>query len=188
MRQNIVDPRTHTTHQQVQRNDYGKSILPEETSIQYYSSETSEKSKNYSNSDPMEDVVKVFVRIKPSKENYRVEDEPYVKIVNDTGLILSHPNKEQPKNFAFEKIFDEEATQEEVFHKSTAPLLKHALMGYNGTVFVYGQTGTGKTHTMGILSKLSYNSKGIIPLTLKYLFDYFNEVDTHYKDQYKWYI
>lgn len=182
-----MDSGTRRTSLHMQKNDHAKSILPEDTSIQYYSSDACDKSKNYEDGDQKEDVVKVFVRIKPSKgKKYRAVDESCVKIVNDNGLMLLQPNKEQYKNFAFEKVFDGEASQEEVFHRSTAPLLKHALMGYNGTVFVYGQTGTGKTHTMGILSKLSYNSKGIIPLTMKYLFNYFNEVDTHYKDQYKW--
>jgi kinesin family protein 5 len=37
------------------------------------------------------------------------------------------------------------------------------LNGYNGTYFVYGQTGTGKTYTMGVLDSIDVNSRGIIP-------------------------
>ena len=38
-----------------------------------------------------------------------------------------------------------------------------ALDGLNGTVFVYGQTGTGKTHSMGVLNQIDESSKGIVP-------------------------
>lgn len=180
--------RLRATHV-LQGNNPNKSILPQDTSIQYYSSTASEESKSPGVVEN-DDVVKVFVRIKPQLEtNHRqTEEESSVKLLADNKMSIYYPNKEAFKNFAFEKIFTDKASQEDVFHRSTAPLLKHALMGYNATVFVYGQTGTGKTHTMGILSKLSKSSHGIIPLTLKYLFNYFGEVDTHYKEQYKWYI
>lgn len=38
------------------------------------------------------------------------------------------------------------------------------LDGYNGTIFAYGQTGCGKTHTM-MGSNENDESKGIIPRT-----------------------
>lgn len=41
--------------------------------------------------------------------------------------------------------------------------------GGNGLLFVYGHTGTGKTHTMGLLDEISINSEGLIPETFKYL-------------------
>jgi kinesin family protein 5 len=40
---------------------------------------------------------------------------------------------------------------------------------------VYGQTGTGKTHTMGITDKINSYSEGVVPNTIKYLFDYIGE-------------
>lgn len=42
--------------------------------------------------------------------------------------------------------------------------------GGNGLVFVYGNTGTGKTYTMGLLDSLDEHSKGIVPDTLRYIF------------------
>ena len=50
------------------------------------------------------------------------------------------------------------------------PLVQNVLQGYNGTYFVYGQTGTGKTHTMGVLSQISKTTPGIIPKSLDYIF------------------
>lgn len=57
-----------------------------------------------------------------------------------------------------------------------APIVKEVLLGYSCTVFAYGQTGTGKTHTMegsrmDECSSISDNpDAGIIPRTLDHLF------------------
>merc|ERR1719223_1255768 len=52
-----------------------------------------------------------------------------------------------PSTFAFDSIFDEHSTQEDVFAECVA-LVAAAIDGFNVTVFAYGQTGAGKTHTM----------------------------------------
>lgn len=38
--------------------------------------------------------------------------------------------------------------QDEVYEKTTKSLVKDILVGFNATVFAYGATGSGKTHTM----------------------------------------
>jgi Tfp pilus assembly pilus retraction ATPase PilT len=43
------------------------------------------------------------------------------------------------------------------------PAVKEVLSGVNGTIMAYGQTGTGKTHTMGMLDLLDETSSGIVP-------------------------
>jgi kinesin family protein 5 len=49
------------------------------------------------------------------------------------------------------QVFEEFATQEEVFQHAVAPVPAKLLKGYNCTVIAYGQTGSGKTHTiMGV--------------------------------------
>jgi kinesin family member 5 len=48
----------------------------------------------------------------------------------------------------FLQIFEEYATQEEVFEHAFADIPIALLEGYNSTCIAYGQTGTGKTHTM----------------------------------------
>jgi kinesin family protein 6/9 len=60
-------------------------------------------------------------------------------------------------------------------HMTLMSFLISALEGYNGTIFAYGQTGSGKTFTItGGVEK--YSDRGIIPRTLSYLFNYFQEV------------
>ena len=53
-------------------------------------------------------------------------------------------------------MFDELSTQQEVYEQSSFSLVENVLNGYNGTIFAYGQTGCGKTHTMlGVTTTLS---------------------------------
>lgn len=76
------------------------------------------------------------------------------------------------KTFRFNKIYNENCTQTQIFEETAIPLIDHCLEGYHGVYFAYGQTGTGKTHTMGIKNSITAYSDGIIPMTLRYLFDY----------------
>lgn len=41
-------------------------------------------------------------------------------------------------------------------------LLQSVLDGYNGTVMAYGQTGTGKTYTLGLLGEEDTAARGIM--------------------------
>lgn len=53
--------------------------------------------------------------------------------------------------------------------------LDSVLAGYNGTIFAYGQTGTGKTFTITGGAE-RYSDRGIIPRTLSYLYECTNKV------------
>ena len=55
---------------------------------------------------------------------------------------------ENVKNFAFDNVFNESSQQETVYSKTAYSLVENVLLGYNGTIFAYGQTGCGKTHSM----------------------------------------
>lgn len=48
----------------------------------------------------------------------------------------------------FSSVFNDEATNEEVFESCMKPLVTSVMNGYNCSVFVYGATGAGKTFTM----------------------------------------
>ena len=48
-------------------------------------------------------------------------------------------------------------------HEVAAPIVDAVLKGYNGTVFAYGQTGTGKTHTLGARGYDDPAVRGIMP-------------------------
>ena len=54
----------------------------------------------------------------------------------------------QEIKFVFDKLFDEDATQEDVYEDTTSSLIDSVIEGYNSTVFAYGATGCGKTYTI----------------------------------------
>lgn len=45
--------------------------------------------------------------------------------------------------FSFHKFFDEDSTQEKIYHNSVCPLIPLMLQGQNASVFAYGPTGAG---------------------------------------------
>ncbi|XP_054855504.1 kinesin-like protein KIF6 [Eublepharis macularius] len=78
-------------------------------------------------------------------------------------------NKRENYKFKFQKVFDQEAKQDEIFEAIAKPVAECALAGYNGTIFAYGQTGSGKTFTITGGAE-RYSDRGIIPRTLSYIF------------------
>uniref|UniRef100_A0A8C4SQ22 Kinesin-like protein n=1 Tax=Erpetoichthys calabaricus TaxID=27687 RepID=A0A8C4SQ22_ERPCA len=61
--------------------------------------------------------------------------------VDLTEYLLQH-------EFHFDEVFDETCTNQDVYMKTTFPLIQHVFKGGKATCFAYGQTGAGKTHTM----------------------------------------
>ena len=91
------------------------------------------------------------------------------------------------QTFAFDRVFDETTTQGDVYESTTKPLLDSVLDGYNATVFAYGATGCGKTHTITCVFQMSLSSQltchsgtsqqpGIIFMTMQELFEKINEL------------
>ena len=60
----------------------------------------------------------------------------------------AHANALASKTYTFDGVFGPDATQAEVYESAIEPIVLETLEGFNCTVFAYGQTGTGKTHTM----------------------------------------
>ena len=75
------------------------------------------------------------------------------------------------QTFGFDRVFDENTTQGDVYEATTRGLLDSVLDGYNATVFAYGATGCGKTHTITGTTQ----QPGIIFLTMQELFEKINE-------------
>ncbi|EGW31686.1 uncharacterized protein SPAPADRAFT_155200 [Spathaspora passalidarum NRRL Y-27907] len=99
------------------------------------------------------------------------ETNPLVKMQRSAfpnkfnGRIREH-------RFVFDKLFDTDATQNDVYNDTTRPLLNSILDGYNATVFAYGATGCGKTHTISGTP----SDPGVIFLTMKELFQRIEEL------------
>ncbi|KAI6117621.1 P-loop containing nucleoside triphosphate hydrolase protein [Pisolithus croceorrhizus] len=66
----------------------------------------------------------------------------------ERGFAPPGTKRYKDKRFMFDRVLDGEARQEEVYAATAKPLLNGLLDGYNATVFAYGATGCGKTHTI----------------------------------------
>jgi kinesin family protein 3/17 len=99
------------------------------------------------------ETVKVVVRCRPmSKKEVEDSRKRIIEMVSDKGEVtVRNPEadpREPPKPFTFDHVYDWNSNQEIVFEETAQPIIDSVLTGYNGTVFAYGQTGTGKSHTM----------------------------------------
>ncbi|KAF1978861.1 kinesin [Bimuria novae-zelandiae CBS 107.79] len=97
------------------------------------------------------------------------EDNPVQRF---SRSFLPQGKRVKDQTFAFDRVFDENTTQGDVYESTTKPLLDSVLEGYNATVFAYGATGCGKTHTITGTAQ----QPGIIFLTMQELFEKINEL------------
>lgn len=72
--------------------------------------------------------------------------------------------------FAFDGVFEEEASQEAVFEEVGRDAVEAATNGFNATLFAYGQTGSGKTYTLSG-GTARYEDRGIVPRALSMIFE-----------------
>lgn len=82
-------------------------------------------------------------------------------------------SKENPKPFTFDKVFASDSLQSVIYEETAFSLVDSVIEGYNGTIFAYGQTGCGKTHTM-MGSNDNESNKGIIPRTFSQIITFTN--------------
>ncbi|XP_042643873.1 kinesin-like protein KIF11 isoform X2 [Tyto alba] len=136
--------------------------------------------------------IQVVVRCRPFNASERkgtsyavVEcDQARNEVSVRTGGVT---DKTSRKTYTFDMVFGAQAKQVDVYRSVVCPILDEVIMGYNCTVFAYGQTGTGKTFTME--GERSSNEEctweedplaGIIPRTLHQIFDKLKETSTEF--------
>eukprot|EP00043_Microstomoeca_roanoka_P000512 m.27942 g.27942 ORF g.27942 m.27942 type:complete len:954 (-) comp10357_c1_seq2:207-3068(-) len=135
---------------------------------------------------------KVCVRIRPENDEEKAgEHKQVIQVLDEQMLVfdpkadnnpsfLGNARRRQPRilqrrardvKFVFDQVFDQDTTQEQVFEMTTKPIIDGILEGYNASVFCYGATGAGKTHTMLGHGK----APGVIVLTVEELFQRIKE-------------
>ena len=122
--------------------------------------------------------VMVYVRVRPiSDEEMRSTSKDSIIEKPDACHISINSKKDsEKKHFTFDHVFDHDSNQKFVYSTIAKPVVDSVLQGYNGTILAYGQTGTGKTHTMiGGPGEL----KGIIPRCMKEIFRTIKSSESH---------
>eukprot|EP01114_Cavostelium_apophysatum_P005310 TRINITY_DN1613_c0_g1_i3.p1 TRINITY_DN1613_c0_g1~~TRINITY_DN1613_c0_g1_i3.p1 ORF type:complete len:862 (-),score=280.43 TRINITY_DN1613_c0_g1_i3:83-2668(-) len=115
--------------------------------------------------------VRVVCRFRPENQKEKDLGGGSIVSVDETGTTVSIKGSEtQPHKFTFDRVFIN-ASQREVYEYTALPVVEDILKGYNGTIFVYGQTSSGKTHTMQGPNIEDQELKGIIPRMNGTIFD-----------------
>jgi len=118
-------------------------------------------------SDRTETCVKVVVRFRPPVDD--VEHQ-------DTTAFTVHPNGQAVESVdgsyrvELDRAFGEASTQEAVYDYIGRPIVDAVLGGYNGTIFAYGHTGSGKTYSM-MGPNTQDSQQGIVPRAAQQIFD-----------------
>ncbi|KAJ3595000.1 hypothetical protein NHX12_004305, partial [Muraenolepis orangiensis] len=121
--------------------------------------------------DPAECTIKVMCRFRPLNSSEVTRGDRYIpKFPGDETVVIAS------KPYAFDRVFSSNTSQEQVYNACAQRIVKDVLEGYNGTIFAYGQTSSGKTHTMeGLLH--DSDSMGIIPRIVQDIFNYIYSMD-----------
>ncbi|XP_055530678.1 kinesin-like protein Klp61F [Wyeomyia smithii] len=125
--------------------------------------------------------VQVYLRLRPTNTREKlIRSQEVVEIVSSKEVLLKPMilDTRNAKKFTFDRAFDVNSKQHEVYNAVVAPYIEEVLAGFNCTVFAYGQTGTGKTYTMVGEEQPELSAgwdddtqTGIIPRALNHLFD-----------------
>ncbi|KAF8351151.1 P-loop containing nucleoside triphosphate hydrolase protein [Amanita rubescens] len=120
------------------------------------------------NTAPLRDIVQI---VDDRIITFDPDEKDRARAFMERGFLPPGTKRYKDKRFMFDRVFRHDATQQQVYETTVQPLLKGILDGYNATVFAYGATGCGKTHTISG----SESDPGIIYSTMADLFQRIDE-------------
>ncbi|CAN1333064.1 Kinesin-like protein KIN-UA [Linum perenne] len=109
--------------------------------------------------------VRVAVRLRPRNAEEMVADADFadcVELQPELKRLKLRKNNWDSDTYEFDEVLTEFASQKRVYEVVAKPVVESVLDGYNGTVMAYGQTGTGKTYTVGQLGEEDMAARGIM--------------------------
>ncbi|KAK1306536.1 Armadillo repeat-containing kinesin-like protein 2 [Acorus calamus] len=109
--------------------------------------------------------VRVAVRLRPRNAEESVADADFadcVELQPELKRLKLRRNNWDSETYEFDEVLTEFASQKRVYEVVAKPVVESVLEGYNGTVMAYGQTGTGKTFTLGRLGEEDTAARGIM--------------------------
>ena len=85
----------------------------------------------------------------------------------------TNPDPSRKSKYFFDKVYGPSINTSEIYASSIRPIVRAAVEGYHGSVFAYGQTSTGKTHTMQGTKK----ELGVVPLAVEDTFRFITKAN-----------
>ncbi|KZT74426.1 kinesin-domain-containing protein [Daedalea quercina L-15889] len=137
-----------TTHDNFIRTDGALSISP---------------TKGVTNNAPLREVVQI---VDDRVLTFDPDEKDPSRAFVERGFLPPGTKRYKDRRFIFDRVFDHQSQQGDVYRDTAKPLLTNLLDGYNATVFAYGATGCGKTHTISGTDA----DPGLIYLTMADLF------------------
>ncbi|XP_064634867.1 kinesin-like protein KIF21A isoform X2 [Lineus longissimus] len=116
-----------------------------------------------------ESSVRVALRIRPKNAREKIDAcQMCTQVTPGEPQVLLGKDKA----FTYDNVFDITSTQEMLYNMCARSLIEGCLEGYNATIFAYGQTGAGKTYSMGTGFDVNASPEeiGIIPRAVDHLF------------------
>jgi len=134
------------------------------------------------------DNIRVVVRFRPTRSNRKqVEDHLPVDWDAKSNLVFV-PGKSgrKPNEFSFDLVLGPSVSQEQFFIQVAEDRCRSVLEGFNVTLFCYGQSGSGKTHTMfgpdaeylDPKQTMKSMQMGLIPRAVSFIFNYVESIDS----------
>ncbi|KAH6838263.1 Armadillo/beta-catenin repeat family protein / kinesin motor family protein [Perilla frutescens var. hirtella] len=113
--------------------------------------------------------VRVAVRLRPknAEDLSDVDHADCVELQPELKRLKLRKNNWSSESYRFDEVFTESASQKRIYEVVAKPVVESVLDGYNGTVMAYGQTGTGKTYTLGRMGKEDVSERGIMVRALE---------------------
>eukprot|EP01012_Entosiphon_sulcatum_P028620 TRINITY_DN3465_c0_g1_i1.p1 TRINITY_DN3465_c0_g1~~TRINITY_DN3465_c0_g1_i1.p1 ORF type:complete len:1140 (+),score=366.51 TRINITY_DN3465_c0_g1_i1:48-3422(+) len=114
--------------------------------------------------------IRVVVRARPlsKREQEQGSKEAVVLDVGTSSVSVYHAVGE-PDRWTFDAVYNNKFSQQDIYLQEVHPLIQSVLEGYNATVFAYGQSGSGKTHTM--TGAPGTTEAGVMPNAIQHIFD-----------------
>ncbi|KAF2070630.1 hypothetical protein CYY_008054 [Polysphondylium violaceum] len=122
--------------------------------------------------------IRVVCRFRPQNKNELAQGGCSVITVNDNQTVNIN-GAESNHTFTFDSVYTDKWSQKQVYDDAAKPVIEDIMQGYNGTIFVYGQTSSGKTHTMQGPSIDDPELKGVIPRMINTVFDCISKAEEH---------
>lgn len=124
-------------------------------------------------------LLKVAVRCRALAEAERQRGRNIVRVNDNKEVVVLDPdlskdyldllqNRTKERNYSFDYAFGPECSNSDVYRRCVFSTIAGVIQGLNATIFAYGSTGSGKTHTM----VGTQNDPGLMVLSLHTIFDF----------------